>query len=241
MKEILNIITIFLTTIVFSQKNYIIHYKIQPLHGSIEEAEDIKNSRLKYLYQDLDEVLSSLKGTLIVNDKTSSFIIDSEYSKNPRALRLAKSFAGNDEFYYGIEDSLNIRKKNFLNEEFYIIDNIIPDWTITNEFKMIDNYKCYKATTEKSVIIKEKVKIHTVTAWFCPEVPISFGPKEFRGLPGLIFELHDDKVSYNLDRIENKYKKVIFDLKKKNKFITQEDFDKIVKEKREDFLGKTKY
>lgn len=241
MKITINIMMLFLTTLVFSQKNYIIRYNIEPLNGSIEESEDVKNSRLKYLYQDLDEALSSLKGTLTINNKTSSFVFDSDYSQNPRALRLARSFAGNDEFYYGIEDSLNIRKKNFMNEEFYVIDNTSQDWIITNEFKMIDNYKCYKATTEKSVLIKEKVRIYTVSAWFCPEVPIPFGPKEFRELPGLIFELHDDKVSYNLDKIEDKYEKVIFDLKKKSRFITQEDFEKIVLEKREDFLSKTKF
>lgn len=237
MKIILCTIVFFYTVLVFSQNNYIIHYKIEPTHGSIEESEEVKNSRLKYLYQDLDEALLSLKGKLIINGSASSFVIESEYSKNPRALRLAKSYAGNAEYYYGIDDSLNVIKKSFLNEDFFIINNFVLDWTITDEFKMVDNYKCFKAIAMKSLIIKGKEQKHQITAWFCPEVPISFGPKEFRGLPGLIFELFDDKIKFNLDKIELKFEKIILNKKVNKDFITQKEFDKIVAEKSGDFLN----
>lgn len=57
-----------------------------------------------------------------------------------------------------------------------------------------------KATTEK----KEEKKTNffaeidmpkevTVTAWYCPEIPVNQGPDEYWGLPGLIMEVNDGK------------------------------------------------
>ena len=57
-----------------------------------------------------------------------------------------------------------------------------------------------KATTEK----KEEKKTNffaeidmpkevTVTAWYCPEIPVNHGPDEYWGLPGLIMEVNDGK------------------------------------------------
>ena len=52
----------------------------------------------------------------------------------------------------------------------------------------------------------------TVTAWYTPQIPVSNGPDEFQGLPGLILELSYDsqtilcsKVTLNLKKqINNK-------------------------------------
>lgn len=57
-----------------------------------------------------------------------------------------------------------------------------------------------KGTTEK----KEEKKTNffaeidmpkevTVTAWYCPEIPVNQGPDEYWGLPGLIMEVNDGK------------------------------------------------
>lgn len=57
-----------------------------------------------------------------------------------------------------------------------------------------------KATSEK----KEEKKTNffaeidmpkevTVTAWYCPEIPVNQGPDEYWGLPGLIMEVNDGK------------------------------------------------
>lgn len=57
-----------------------------------------------------------------------------------------------------------------------------------------------KATSEKKEEKKtnffdevEMPKEITVTAWYCPEVPVNQGPDEYWGLPGLIMEVNDGK------------------------------------------------
>ena len=41
----------------------------------------------------------------------------------------------------------------------------------------------------------EVPKTDEVTAWYTPQIPVSQGPGEFWGLPGLILEINDDKTT----------------------------------------------
>ena len=64
------------------------------------------------------------------------------------------------------------------------------NWNISTESKKIDNYLCYKATCTENFIARDGTsKVRVITAWFCPQLPYSFGPLEYNGLPGLILEL----------------------------------------------------
>ncbi|MCJ7934848.1 MAG: GLPGLI family protein [Chryseobacterium sp.] len=54
-----------------------------------------------------------------------------------------------------------------------------------NDEKEVLGYKSYKATT----IFNKKLYV----AWYTKEIPISEGPYRFKGLPGLILELEDEK------------------------------------------------
>ena len=91
---------------------------------------------------------------------------------------------------------LNRKKLLFNNSEgffkknkYVVTDSLHTNWILTNDTKQIDNYKCYKATLTHSV----KSRKGNVTAWYCPEIPYSFGPKGYGGLPGLIVELIDKR------------------------------------------------
>ena len=66
----------------------------------------------------------------------------------------------------------------------------IPDfnWQVTNEKKKILRYSCQKATCS--------FRGRDYEAWFTPEIPMSYGPWKFRGLPGLILEVKDTKGAY---------------------------------------------
>ena len=64
------------------------------------------------------------------------------------------------------------------------------DWILTDETKKIGDYLCYKAT---ALIQTEQLLgnnfIDSIEAWYTKEIPVSFGIKEFHGLPGLTLEL----------------------------------------------------
>ncbi len=68
---------------------------------------------------------------------------------------------------------------------------VLYDWTLTNESKNIDGYKCFKATSPyfKEDGTKNENPNLMITAWYCPEIPVKLGPLGYGDLPGLIIEL----------------------------------------------------
>ena len=114
----------------------------------------------------------------------------------------------------------SINAKIFLVEDNYIM----PDWTITNESKVIAEYPCIKATTT----FRGKKWI----AWFAPQVPLSCGPWKLHGLPGLIMESSDvdgfytmqvEKIEFVKDAIFEKDFKTLYS-SKNNKPITYQKY-----------------
>jgi GLPGLI family protein len=76
-------------------------------------------------------------------------------------------------------------------------------WVITSETKDIGGYQCYKATyTFDFINARKKTVTRTITAWFAPSLPYSHGPKNYRGLPGLILELSDYNVTFLASSIQ---------------------------------------
>ncbi len=71
-------------------------------------------------------------------------------------------------------------------------------WEITEETKEIAGYKVQKATTTPLLSLNiPNIKLLTAIAWFAIDVPFSFGPEGYHGLPGLIVKLEHEGI--NLD------------------------------------------
>lgn len=71
-----------------------------------------------------------------------------------------------------------------------------------------------------------------VTAWFTPQIPVSNGPGEYSGLPGLILELNIDRTTILCSKIVMNPKAAeSIEPLKKGKVVSREEFNKIVKEK----------
>lgn len=79
------------------------------------------------------------------------------------------------------------------------------DWKISAETKQIGEFICYKATGNRETSYIEegvtKIKKRLVIAWFCPDIPVSFGPIYTRNLPGLIFEFQEGGTLYGLKEL----------------------------------------
>ena len=96
-----------------------------------------------------------------------------------------------------------------------------------------------KATTEK----KEEKKTNffaeidmpkevTVTAWYCPEIPVNQGPDEYWGLPGLIMEVNDGKTVIMCSKLVLNVKEKTEIIKPKTgKKVTQKEFEELKEEK----------
>ncbi|MEM9391555.1 MAG: GLPGLI family protein [Bacteroidota bacterium] len=78
-----------------------------------------------------------------------------------------------------------VEKRDFMDRIFLISDDTENRaWKITGEQKEILGYLCQKATTQRDSSVIE--------AWFTPQIPISGGPANYGGLPGLILETNRD-------------------------------------------------
>lgn len=138
-------------------------------------------------FDKITEASKNLEFELIFNDSISYFSISKKMILDDNSFEKAASkIISKGEYLYKKKDS-----------KFFVInDNLyyekMPDslkWEITSEKKIIQNLTCYKATKIKKVVNQKGTFNHKITAWFCPEIPFSYGPNEYHGLPGLIIEL----------------------------------------------------
>ena len=81
----------------------------------------------------------------------------------------------------------------------------------------------------------EMPKENTITAWYCPEIPVNQGPENYWGLPGLILEVNDGKTVMLCTKIVmNTKDKVEIKPVTKGKEVTQTEYNDIVKKKIEE-------
>lgn len=76
------------------------------------------------------------------------------------------------------------------------------DWQLTNKTKMIGDYKCYRASIKEKLYSRQGYYYYKdVIAWFTPEIPLNFGPKNYKGLPGLILQIEDNEYTLTATKI----------------------------------------
>lgn len=237
LKIILPFVLIFISSINFAQTKEIkIQYKVYPTFGSLENQEEIKNSKMSYLYEGLDKAISELRYELYIRGKNSCFMMLENAGITPKSISIAKTFAGKNDYLVDKESNTFIKKTLFFNELFFVHFAQDSNWTLINETKTVGDYRCYKATLKRSIVLDGKLKDYQVIAWFSPELPYEFGPKEFGGLPGLILELQDDKVTFMASKIE--FGVDLFkSFKIERQSISEDDFNAIVNKREEEFLN----
>ncbi len=121
------------------------------------------------------------------------------------------------------------------------------DWELTGESKLIGDYTCQKAVYSR--IIDSKVfsmgqdEMETtkdtvnVTAWFTTQIPVSHGPDDFWGLPGLILELQNNGMTYIAERIVlNPTDPVQIETPRKGELISSKDYQALSEEKMQEMM-----
>ncbi|WP_035091931.1 GLPGLI family protein [Aquimarina macrocephali] len=151
--------------------------------------------------------------------------------------------------YKNIKEKRFARKQDMMGKLFLVKDNLEKlDWKLEDETKKIGNYTCYKATAKRMGQRIQNMRISTnddndevtepeeeeitITAWYTPEIPVSNGPGNYWGLPGLILEINDGDQSILCAKIVlNPKKKVNISEPTKGKEVTEEKFEQIVEKK----------
>lgn len=116
---------------------------------------------------------------------------------------------GNEITYFKNIKTKNVVLQKELYGKYFTIKDSLPviNWKLESDTKKIGDYLCHKATAVVPIKItreeeeeerstnffekKEKPAEKNVTAWYAPEIPVSQGPENYWGLPGLILEIND--------------------------------------------------
>lgn len=130
----------------------------------------------------------------------------------------------NKSYYNNSASSLGV----FKDKEFLVYNSFENNWKLLNETKFIDKFKCYKALQEVEYTTGKGTHTKTITAWFCPELPYSFGPKGYFGLPGLILELTDRNTTFIANKIVLS-KDINVEFSKEGKLISHDEYQKIIR------------
>jgi len=165
--------------------------------------------------------------------------------------------------YKNIKEKISLEEIEFFGKKFLISDDVDEiKWEMTNDQKKIGNYICFKAIAKKKVPFNfgeisapkpkddtvkdstdkkreiktiENPKTIEIVAWYTPQIPVSHGPAEFGGLPGLILELTTDKTVLICSKIVmNPEKKDEILMPTKGEKVTRNEYDEIIKFKMEE-------
>lgn len=190
--------------------------------------------------------------------------MDAPGSESQGRRMMSSMMGGGGTYYKELKDKKYTVDREFMGKEFLIQDSLPKyDWKMEGESRQIGGYTCYKATAIKPVDKSDfrnlsfkkgddKAKAEakastnfmdmmempseiTVTAWYAPEIPVSQGPENYYGLPGLILEVNDGKTVILCSKVVlNSKEKVTIKPSTKGKVVTEKEYNKIVADKMEE-------
>ncbi|MGB5243911.1 MAG: GLPGLI family protein [Lutimonas sp.] len=166
-----------------------------------------------------------------------------------------KNFSPGEQ-YKNIKTKSLFQEQEFYGKQFLIKDNLLAiNWKMGTETKQIGQYMCFKATAsipsadlawydfswdslrnneQKSDSINEpeskpEIKMTEVTAWYTPQIPLSQGPLEYWGLPGLILEVNVGKTTMLCSKIIlNPEQKTKIEAPEKGKIVSKTEYQEII-------------
>lgn len=221
-----NIIVLFLFPFcVFSQVNSgTISYKI-----SFAEDTELSISGIGDLYQQAKDKEGYVAFELNFNNEAMDFRLKEMIVDD--SVNYAVLFSETEGVYYRKKnDSIvyqAVKDENFGN--LIIVSANKLKWDLVDEIKVIDQYTCYKATS--SYIMDNGIGkfSKSVVAWYCPALSFPYGPKGYGGLPGLILELQDDRVNFEVKKI-NYYENLKIEKPVKGKEVSASQYQKMYKD-----------
>ena len=104
--------------------------------------------------------------------------------------------------------------------------------TKENDAKQEDKDGESNKKVEKLDEVVVSAEVETITAWYTPQIPVSHGPAEYGGLPGLILELTTGSTVMLCTKVVmNPEKRIEISAPTKGESVTRNEFDNIVEVK----------
>jgi GLPGLI family protein len=221
-------------------------------------GENEMSPEMEKAFQEAMKSASEKKYTLSFN-KSECLYEEQEQLEKPEApanggFSISVSFSGEGKKYLNLKDKICIEEADIFGKEFLIVEPLEKtNWKLLNETKKIGDYNCFKAeltvqVTEKqrkeyeeflkkeetkpALFKMDEPKDKTIVAWYTPEIPVSFGPNKYWGLPGLILEINEEETIILCSKVtlSNKEKSKI-KVPNTGEKVTQKKFDEIEKKK----------
>lgn len=199
------------------------------------------------------------KTYILTFDKTASIYKEEEKLDQSTGGRGGMRFmmmggGASGKYYKNIQTKTSAKENEFSGKNFLIKDELKTYiWKMEQETKMIGNNLCFKATTiiemsasannftfgrrnsdnqEDEKEEEEKIELVPVTAWYSMDIPVSHGPGDYWGLPGLILEINAGNTQILCTKIVmNPKEKADISEPNKGKVVTQKEYDEILKVK----------
>ncbi|MBU2929150.1 GLPGLI family protein [Winogradskyella psychrotolerans] len=200
------------------------------------------------------------KTYLLTFDKNSSLYKQEAELDKPQVgggIQMSFGSSGSDVFYKNIKHKTYADQKETMGKNFLIKDSISPiEWKLESDTKHIGEYLCFKATYSKQIPKmnlnfnsnsnieddnaedkEPEMEERTITAWYTPQIPVSNGPAKYQGLPGLILEIHDGKLTVICSKIViNPEEKIEIEEPTKGKAVSQMEYDDIMEKKTKEMM-----
>ena len=106
-----------------------------------------------------------------------------------------------------------------------------------NNEKEEDSLKVKDSTNSKEINLKDEgIKMIEVIAWYTPQIPVSQGPSDYWGLPGLILEVSAGNNTMLCSKIViNPEEKTKIEAPKKGQVVTKKEYNDIITKKMQEF------
>jgi len=117
------------------------------------------------------------------------------------------------------------KNREFIIDKAFIISDTLSNynWILTNKEKKVSGFNCFSAETTD--LFGNKILV-----WFTSDVPISNGPGDFHGLPGLIIQVEADSYTFEITSFKLISKNIALFFEEKGKIVNMEEFLKIYQE-----------
>jgi GLPGLI family protein len=165
------------------------------------------------------------------------------------------------EQYKNVKENLLVQTQEFYGKKFLVKDKLQAiDWKMGTESKQIGQYMCFKATAliptaeltwydfswgdirqtpaqenadaSGDAPKETEVQLTQVEAWYTLQIPVSHGPAEYWGLPGLILEVSAGDTTMLCSKVVLNPKEIIeIVAPDKGKEITKSDYQATVRGK----------